>query len=169
MADSFADQLRTELDSMEAELARLAARRRLIEELLNLQSASVAPVAAAKPKGRRSVRRPARTVQRQPRGLVTGKVREFLGQQGEPAHATRILAYLEQHDAAPRSAKPMATLQSTLQRLKETGEIENTGRNHWRLRSPEPELAPPSPPVSGSAPAVVTSTTRFGSTPTADR
>ena len=179
MADPFADHLRSELNGIETELERLAERRRLIEELLTLESAptSSSP-AAGKPRARRTAHRtePAAKRPRLPRGLTTAKIREFLGQQHEPVHATKILAYLEQHDAAPRSAKPMATLQSALQRLKETGELENTGRNHWRLRSSESEAAPPSPPVSPAVPAtaapappVVTSTTRFGSNPSSGR
>lgn len=60
----------------------------------------------------------------------------------EPAHGTEILAYREREDAVPLSAKPMATLQSTLQRLKEQGEIENTGRNRWRLSA-----VPAVPPI----------------------
>lgn len=178
MADSFSDQLRSELGSVEAELARLASRRALVEELLGLESGGSAPSATARPRTRpaASAAAPPARRRRLPRGLLSGKIREFLGQQREPVHATRILAFLEQHDAAPHSAKPMANLQSALQRLKETGEIENTGRNHWRLRSAEPKAAAPSPPasdaappVSASVPPVVTSTTRFGSTPRADR
>ncbi len=190
MADPFADRLRSELDATVAELARLASRRRLVEELLSMESVTLSsPPAAGKPRARRTARRsePAAKRSRLPRGLTTGKIREFLGQQREPVHATGILAYLKQHDAVPRSAKPMATVQSNLQRLKETGEIENTGRNYWRLRSSETAqssegsessqgsdaseagVGPASPPVSGSAPPVVTSTTTFGSTPTADR
>ena len=194
MADPFADQLRSELDGIQAELDRLAERRRLVEELLTLESAAVSsPPAADKPRARRTARRtePAAKRSRSPRGLISGKIREFLGQQREPVHATKILAYLEQHDAAPRSTKPMATLQSALQRLKETGELENTGRNHWRLSAADtshpsdaseasgdsvPEAAPasppapgPTPPISAAAPPVVTSTTRFGSTPPAGR
>ena len=188
MADPFADRLRSELDGIQAELDRLAERRRLVEELLTLESATASsPPAAGKPRARRTARRtePAAKRSRSPRGLITSKIREFLGQQREPVHATKILAYLEQHDATPRSAKPMATLQSALQRLKETGELENTGRNHWRLSSTEashasdasvPEAAPaalpapgPRPPISAPTPPVVTSTTRFGSTPPVDR
>ena len=193
MADPFADRLRSELDVTETELARLASRHRLVEELLNMESmesmesatVSSSP-AGGKPRARRTARRsePAAKRSRLPRGLTSGKIREFLGRQREPAHATRILAYLEQHDAVPRSAKPMATVQSSLQRLKETGEIENTGRNHWRLRSAETaqgsegsddsaasevEAGVASPPASGSAAPVVTSTTRFGSTPPTQR
>ena len=191
MADPFADQLRSELDGIQAELDRLAERRRLVEELLALESATVSPLpAAGKPRARRTARRtePAAKRSRSPRGLISGKIREFLGQQREPVHATKILAYLEQHDAAPRSAKPMANVQSSLQRLKETGELENTGRNHWRLNAADgsdaseasgdfvPEAAPASPPapssappISAATPPVVASTTRFGSTPLADR
>ena len=190
MADLFADQLRSELDGIETELERLAARRRLVEELLTLESASAAPsnsTPAGQPRARRARRQAASAAKRSrsPRGLISGKIREFLGQLREPVHATKILAYLEQHDATPRSAKPMATLQSALQRLKETGELENTGRNHWRLSAADasdasgdsaPEAAPASPPAPGSTPPisaptppVVTSTTRFGSTPAIDR
>ena len=181
MAAPFADRLRSELDVTNAELARLTSRRRLVEELLSLESGSAAPsnaTAPAKPRARRTARETTAVAKssRLPRGLISSKIREFLGQQREPAHATRILAFLEQHDAAPRSAKPLANLQSALQRLKEMGEVENTGRNHWRLRSTEPETAAPSPPasaaalpVSAPAPPVVTSTTRFGSAPPAGR
>lgn len=171
MADSFAEQLRAQLDGIQSELERLATKRRLIEELLALESARGAAAAAITTRARRRPRRttPALKRPRLPRGLTSGKIREFLGQQREPVHGTEILAYLEQQDAAPQSAKPMATLQSTLQRLKEQGEIENTGRNRWRLRAAETALAALSPsapaaPVGG--PPVVTSTTRFGASPT---
>ena len=97
----------------------------------------------ARPTRRRAARRagaaPKRT--RRPRGLITGKVREFLSRQSEPVHATAILQYLEEQDAAPQSAKPMPTLQSTLQRMKEMGEIENAGRNRWNLRSSSAAVA----------------------------
>ena len=168
MPDSFTDQLRSELSGIQAELDRLAARRRLLEELLSLESGGPAASAAAPPRTRAAARKPAPAAKRRrlPRGLLSGKIREFLGQQREPAHATRILAYLEQHDAAPRSAKPLANLQSALQRLKEMGEVENTGRNHWRLRSAKLEATPP---ARGPSPPVVTSTTTFGSTPPTDR
>ena len=103
---------------------------------------------------------------RRPRGLITGKVREFLGQQSEPVHATEILAFLERNDAAPQSAKPMPTLQSTLQRMKEMGEIQNTGRNRWTLASAGGGGGSVAPPVGRSdGPAVVTSTTTFASRP----
>lgn len=72
---------------------------------------------------------------RRPRGLITNKVREYLQRQSEPVHATRILQYLESEGAAPQSDKPMPTLQSTLQRMKESGEVRNTGRNRWVLSS----------------------------------
>lgn len=223
MADTFDQLLRSELDAVEVELVRLGERRRLVEELLNLgpaspaassssatSTASSASRSRARGGGRRtaapagsatSANRP-----RQPRGLISAKIREFLGRQREPAHATAILAYLERQNAAPRSAKPLPTLQSNLQRMKETGELENTGRNHWRLRSsmarpataasatsgesatsatsaPSPTAPTPAapaapdvpaaptvpsvPPVPSAVPPVVTSTTRFGSSPSA--
>ena len=199
MADRFTQLLRSELDAVEAELVRLGERRRLVEELLNLGSASPAtPASSGRPQTRRgSGRSPASPASstsaasarppRRPRGLISAKIREFLGSQREPAHATAILAYLQRHDAAPGSDKPMPTLQSNLQRMKETGELENTGRNHWRLRSsmvsatsaasptaptsaapaasdaPAAPVVPSVPTVPSAVPPVVTSTTRFGS------
>ena len=107
---------------------------------------------------------------RRPRGLITGKVREFLGQQSAPVHATEILAFLEKNDAAPQSAKPMPTLQSTLQRMKEMGEIENNGRNRWSLLASAGAVgsgggSSAAPAARSDAPPVVTSTTTFGSRP----
>ncbi|MDE2747065.1 MAG: hypothetical protein OXI41_13965 [Chloroflexota bacterium] len=184
MADSFAEELRAQLDGIQAELERLDAKRRLIDQLLRLESGSAAATASSadSPPARRGSRRAAPKRPRLPRGLTTGKIREFLGAQREPVHATAILAYLERHEAAPHSAKPMATLQSNLQRLKEQGEIENTGRNHWRLRAAQ--TAPPAPaapaaastasvaatpapaaPHPAAGPPVVRSTTTFGTRP----
>ena len=167
MADPFADHLRSEMYSIQAELERLAAKRRLIEALLSLESGGAAPDATTTRTGRSTARKPAQATKRarRPRGLITGKVREFLGARHEPAHATEILAYLEREDAAPLSTKPIATLQSALQRLKEQGEVENTGRNRWRLRAAAAEAANPTPPEPG--PPVVTSTTTFGGRPPA--
>jgi len=164
MADQFADQLRAELDAIQAELERMAAKRRLIEELLGVESGAAAGSAPAQPAGRRAGRRTAQAAKRprRPRGLITGKVREFLGQQREPVHGTEILAYLEREDAAPLSTKPMATLQSALQRLKEQGEVENTGRNRWRLRSAPDAAAERAATAPDPGPPVVTSTTTFG-------
>jgi len=174
MADSFADQLRSELDGLETQLELLAARRRLVEELLSLESDAAPTSAPAAKRTRRTGTAAAAKRPRLPRGQITNKIREFLGQQREPVHATAILAYLEQHASAPRSAKPMATLQSNLQRLKEQDEVENTGRNHWRLRAVEtappvpaaPPSAAPGPsaaaPRPAAAPPAVTSTPTFG-------
>ena len=141
MADTFDQLLRSELDAVEAELVRLGERRRLVEELLSLDSTfSATPTAGGRARARRGSRRSSAstTSAKRPRlrrGLIAAKIREFLSEQREPVHATVILAYLERHDATPRAVKPLATLQSSLQRLKDTGELENTGRNHWRLRS----------------------------------
>ncbi len=183
MADSFDDRLKAELAGVQGELERLENKRRLIQELLTGESGSAAAPAAEEPKStrRRAARRtvaPAKRTRR-PRGLITGKVREFLGQQTEPVHATEILAFLEKNDAAPQSVKPMPTLQSTLQRMKEMGEIENRGRNRWALLSipkkpsapeqattPAPTPAPaPTPLPRSDGPPVVTSTTTFGTRP----
>lgn len=178
MAESLDDQLRSELTNISGEIERLERRRTLIQELLNVPAAAPEPAAPA-PASRRGRRRAARTSEapkrtRRPRGLITGKVREFLGNQNEPAHATQILKFLEEQDAAPQSAKPMPTLQSTLQRMKEMGEIVNTGRNRWRLNSgsssapepaPEPAPAPAAAETRSDGPPVVTSTTTFGSRP----
>ncbi len=184
MADSFEDQLRSELAGIPGEIERLEHKRRLIQELLSGESGGAGTAAAkdAKPSKRRAARRSAAPAKRtrRPRGLITGKVREFLGQQSDPVHATEILAFLEKNDAAPQSAKPMPTLQSTLQRMKEMGEIENRGRNRWALISlgaaaasaptaaatPAPAPAPaPVPAPRTDGPPVVTSTTTFGSRP----
>ena len=190
MAHRFDQLLRSELDAVEAELVRLGERRRLVEELLNLDSTSPAtPTAGGRTRAGRGTRRSSASATsassaRRPRlrrGLIGAKIREFLQDQQEPVHATAILAYLERHDAAPRAVKPLATLQSSLQRLKEAGELENTGRNHWRLRSSsagvtgataqtEPAVPTPAAVAAPSAgPPVVTSTTRFGSSPSAGR
>ncbi len=168
MAGAFEEQLSSELNGIQAEIERLENKRRLIQELLSNESGSGA-TAAAEPKAtrRRAARRaggaPKRT--RRPRGLITGKVREFLGEQSEPVHATAILQFLEENDAAPQSAKPMPTLQSTLQRMKEMGEIENAGRNRWNLRSSSSGggAVDSSATVRSDGPPVVTSTTTFGS------
>ncbi len=167
MTAQFADQLHAELLVIEAELERLEARRRLIEELLELES-NTAATATATP-ARRVAPRPARTSSRRlPRGLISRTVREFLAQQPEPAHATEILAHLKRHDAAPQGAKPIANLQSNLQRMKEAGEIENVGRNRWRLRfAPSAGQTTPSLNVPRSEPSVITSTTPFSARPSA--
>lgn len=169
MADSFESQLRSELDGIQIEIDRLERKRQLIQDLLSNESGSAPPATEDKPTRRRAVRKSSTTVKRRrrPRGLITGKVREFLGQQSEPVHATEILAFLEKNDAAPQSTKPMPTLQSTLQRMKEMGEIENTGRNRWKLSGAAggggesgAALA-----VRSDGPPVVTSTTTFGRRP----
>lgn len=79
---------------------------------------------------------------RQPCGLVGRTVREFLVHQKEPVHATAILAHQERRDAALQGAKPIANLQSDLQRMQEAGKIQNAGRNRWRLCG-RPEAARP--------------------------
>lgn len=165
MADQFAEQLRAELAAIEAERERLEARRRLVEDLLALESnAPATPTAHA----RRKTRRPETSTRRRlPRGLISRTVREFLRQQAEPAHATAILAHLEREGAAPRGDRPIANLQSNLQRMKEAGEIENAGRNRWRLREADSSAAPAAPPAPGRTPPVVTSTTRLDARPPA--
>ncbi len=196
MADTFDQLLRSELDAVDAELARLGERRRLVEELLSLDSAfPTVSESGGKARARRGAGRssasaastssatsaPSARRPRLRRGLIGATIREFLQDQREPVHATAILAYLERHDAAPRAVKPLAIRQSSLQRMKETGELENTGRNHWRLRSAsagaggataqtEPAAPTPAAVAAPSAgPPVVTSTTRFGSGPSTGR
>lgn len=179
MASAFEQQLQAELGGIQGEIERLENKRRLIQELLGSESGSGPAATESKPVRRRAAKRteaaPAKRTRR-PRGLITGKVREFLGAQSEPVHATEILAFLEKNDAAPQSAKPMPTLQSTLQRMKEMGEIENQGRNRWALipaaGSASPSPTPPPPPAPSPAPVVrsdgppvVTSTTTFGRRP----
>ena len=165
MADTFEDQLRSELAGIQGQMEALEKKRELIQQLLNVGGEP--PKAAPKqPQRRRAARRgggAAAPRQRRPRGLITNKVREYLASQSEPRHATEILAYLESQDAAPQSAKPLPTLQSTLQRMKELGEVENAGRNRWSkagASSPTPAAAAPSTP---RPPQVVTSQRTFGS------
>ena len=168
MAGNFEEQLRAELAGIQTEVDRLETKRRLIHELLSNESgAGSSGAAAARPTRRRAARRggaPAKRTRR-PRGLITGKVREFLGQQSGPVHATEILAFLERNDAAPQSAKPMPTLQSTLQRMKEMGEIQNTGRNRWALIAGGAGESSAAPAERSDGPPVVTSTTTFGARP----
>ena len=176
MANEFESQLQAELKGIDSEISRLENKRRLIQELLDNESGNAPSSGAGRaPAKRRATRRGAGAAQgkrqRRPRGLITGKVREFLGQQTQPVHATEILAYLEKQDAAPQSAKPMPTLQSTLQRMKEMGEIENRGRNRWSLVSSgngsQPAAA--AAPTRTDGPPVVRSTTTFGSRPPASQ
>ncbi len=191
MADTFAEQLRAELDGIQVEIHRLERKRDLISQLLSTEGGvgtSVATAALDAPRrpAPRRMPRTGRQRQRRPRGLISAKVREYLGAQSEPAHASQILKYLEDHDAAPQSEKPLPTLQSTLQRMKEMGEVENRGRNRWMLvgSSSEPAQAPSEPsspaaspslapaplpepqaPAYPATPPVVTSTTTFATRP----
>ena len=167
MPAQFADQLQAELAVIEAELERLSARRRLVEELLELESNAAAPTATLP--ARRVAPRPAAASKRRrlPRGLISRTVREFLAQQAEPAHATAILAELERRDAAPQGAKPIANLQSNLQRMQEAGEIENVGRNRWRLRQAASSAVTAAPPAPSLTPPVVSSTTLLSTRPPA--
>jgi len=165
MAAQFANQLHAELAAIQAELERLSDRRRLIQELLDVEANAAAPTpspvrrAAARPAAGAAKRR------RLPRGLISRTVREFLGQQAEPAHATAILAHLERQGAAPRGDKPIANLQSNLQRMKEAGEIENAGRNRWTLRAAADSAAPAAPSAPSRTPPFLSSTTILGSRP----
>ena len=52
MPDAFTDQLRAQLGSIEAAISRLANQRRLIEELLSLEFADLAPSAHVEPRTR---------------------------------------------------------------------------------------------------------------------
>ena len=167
MSAQFAEQLQAELAVIQAELERLEARRRLVEELLELESnaaASPTPVPARTAAPRRAGTAKRR---RRPRGLISRTVREFLGRQAEPTHATAILAELERRYAAPQGAKPIANLQSNLQRMQEAGEIENVGRNRWLLREAAGSAVPAVPPAPSRTPPVVSSTTILGTRPSA--
>ena len=167
MSAQFPDQLQAELAVIQSELERLEARRRLVEELLELESnAAASPTSASA--GMAAPRRPGTAKRRRlPRGLISRTVREFLGRQAEPAHATAILAHLERRNAAPQGAKPIANLQSNLQRMQEAGEIENVGRNRWRLREAAGSAGSAAPPAPSRTPPVVSSTTILGSRPSA--
>ncbi len=142
---------------LQTDIERKMAVRDQIDALINslgdddsASAGAALPAAGAalreRPAGRAAAQ-PSRRRTRRPRGLITNKVREYLQRQSEPVHATRILQYLESEGAAPQSEKPMPTLQSTLQRMKETGEVRNTGRNRWVLAS----KAEPAPTASAPA------------------
>ena len=161
MSAQFADHLHAELAVIQVELERLDARRHLVEELLKLES-NATPLPTRVPLRKPATRRTGSSRQRLPRGLISGTVREFLAQQAEPSHATEIMAHLEQRGAAPRGTKPIANLQSNLQRMQEAGEIENVGRNRWRLRETADSAVPAAPPKPSLTPSVVTSTTLLG-------
>lgn len=167
MADQFTQQLHTELTAIHAAIEQLEAKRRLVEELLDLETDTGA-TATATPT-RRAARRPADTSKphRLPRGLISRTVREFLAQQPEPAHATAILAHLKQRHAAPQGPKPIANLQSNLQRMQEAGEIVNVGRNRWTLRQATASAVLAAPPAPASTPPVLSSTTILGQRPSA--
>jgi len=147
-------------------LERLNERRLLAEALLDVESNAAVPTPSP---ARRAASRPAGADKRRrlPRGLISRTVREFLAQQAEPAHATAILAELERRDAAPQGAKPIANLQSNLQRMKEADEIENVGRNRWKLREAAGSPVPAVPPAPSRTPPVVSSTTILGTRPSA--
>ena len=138
--------VRDQIDALIASLSDGAADEASAAQAVTSAALRSRPEArAASPKRRRA---------RRPRGLITNKVREFLQRQSEPVHATRILQYLEAEGAAPQSDKPMPTLQSTLQRMKETGEVRNTGRNRWVLTSKADAQAAPAPePAVSEAPS----------------
>ena len=175
MAKSFAEQLQSELDGIQGEIDRLNQKRDLIGQLLQTEtgkaakpSGAAATVAKASARPKPGRRGPRAKQARRPRGMITNKVREYLQQQSDPVHATQILKYLEDNDAAPLSAKPLPTLQSTLQRMKEMGEIDNKGRNRWQMTgaSSAPAPAAASPAAASAAPSaptppVVTSTRTF--------
>ncbi|MXY87139.1 MAG: hypothetical protein F4209_08350 [Chloroflexi bacterium] len=166
MSAQFAEQLHAELAVIQAELERLEARRRLVEELLELESNAAASPTSA-PARTAAPRRSGTAKRRLPRVLISRTVREFLGRQAEPAHATAILAELERRNAAPQGAKPIANLQSNLQRMQEASEIENVGRNRWRLRQAAGRAVPAARPAPSRTPPVVRSTTFLGSRPSA--
>lgn len=167
MSAQFAEQLHAELAVIQAELEQLEARRRLVEELRELESNATASPTSA-PTRTAAPRRPGTAKRRRlPRGLISRTVREFLAQQPEPVHATAILAELERRDAAPQGARPIANLQSNLQPMQEAGEIENVGRNRWRLREAPGSAVPAAPPAPSRTPPVVSSTTFLGTRPSA--
>lgn len=166
MSAQFAEQLQAELAVIQAELERIEARRRLVEELLELESNAAASPTSA-PARTAAPRRSGTAKRRLPRGLISRTVREFLGRQAEPAHATAILAELERRNAAPQGAKPIANLQSNLQRMQEAGEIDSVGRNRWRLHEAAGSAVAAARPAPSRTPPVVSSTTILGTRPSA--
>lgn len=67
------------------------------------------------------------------RGAITEAIIKYLDSRAPNAeHADAILAHLETVGAAPQSANPKPTLQSTLNRLASQRQVSNIGRNRWR-------------------------------------
>ena len=108
------------------------------------KAAAATPAApAAKTKGKRPRR-----------GAITEAIIKYLDQRAPSAeHADQILDHLASVGAAPQSANPKPTLQSTLNRLQAQGQVRNIGKNQWRRVRPTERTAGSDAPAASPAPA----------------
>ena len=108
-------------------------------------AAAAAPAAPprGRPKGSKNKPKPATAAKAEPaaakragrprRGAITEAIIKYLDSRAPNAeHADAILSHLETVGAAPQSANPKPTLQSTLNRLASQKQVSNIGRNRWR-------------------------------------
>ena len=161
------DAAQAQIDQLDTELAQLAA---LVANpgTAPAPAASAAPSAAPKrrgrPKGSKNAPKAkagAATVARSKkgnrpkRGAITNEIISYLESRAPNAeHADQILEHLEKVGAAPQSAKPKPTLQSTLNRLASQKQVSNIGRNRWRRTRPAERTAGAAPsPAPAAAPA----------------
>lgn len=160
------DAAQAQIDQLDAELGQLAS-------LVASPGTAPAPVAAAaapakrrgRPKGSKNAPKAAPVARskkgdRPKRGAITNEIIAYLESRAPNAeHADQILEHLEKVGAAPQSAKPKPTLQSTLNRLASQKQVSNIGRNRWRRTRPAERTsgsaapAPAAPAAASPAPA----------------
>ena len=155
------DTLKTDLtasrDKLKGEIDRLTGVLSQVESLIASLSPEPEPEPVKKPAAKKAPRKRRAPQMKRPasrkRGDITSAVQAFLDRQSGAVHAMEILKHLDDLGLAPASAKPMPSLQSTLQRLRQRGILENTGRNRWRIvKTPEPPKQPDQPvPTSTQA------------------
>ncbi len=171
-----------------SEIARLQAGVDQIDNFLSTFGGAAAPppamptpaatapaVRRGRPKGSKNKPKPAAAKAAEPaakrggrprRGAITEAIIKYLDTRAPNAeHADAILAHLETVGAAPQSANPKPTLQSTLNRLASQRQVSNIGRNRWRRTresernggggeaSPAAVAAAPQPVPAPAAPA----------------
>ena len=180
-----------------SEIARLQAGVDQIDNFLSTFGGAAAPAPAmptpsataapaprrGRPKGSKNKPKPAAAKTAEPaaaakrgrprRGAITEAIIKYLDTRAPNAeHADAILAHLETVGAAPQSANPKPTLQSTLNRLASQRQVSNIGRNRWRrtresernggggeaspaavAAAPQPVPAPAPAPAAGQQPS----------------
>lgn len=160
------DAAQAQIDQLDSELGQLAAL------VANPGAAPAAPAATAaapkrrgRPKGSKNAPKAAGAApvarskkgDRPKRGAITNEIIAYLESRAPNAeHADQILEHLEKVGAAPQSAKPKPTLQSTLNRLASQKQVSNIGRNRWRRTRPAERTSGssvPTAPAPAPAPA----------------